>query len=72
MFEPFFTTHSRGTGLGLYLAREFCMANGFDLTYTAWQQAPAPPRYGFCLRFGAPAARSTDEEPDFMDTLPAT
>ena len=28
IFEPFFTTDSRGTGLGLYIARELCDANG--------------------------------------------
>ncbi|TRZ69693.1 MAG: sensor histidine kinase [Rhodocyclaceae bacterium] len=28
VFEPFFTTHSSGTGLGLYIARELCEANG--------------------------------------------
>lgn len=28
VFEPFFTTHSRGTGLGLYIARELADANG--------------------------------------------
>jgi len=31
VFEPFFTTHSRGTGLGLYIARELCEANGAHL-----------------------------------------
>jgi two-component system sensor histidine kinase PilS (NtrC family) len=71
MFEPFFTTHSRGTGLGLYLAREFCMANGFDLTYAEWRQPSGPGRFGFCLRFGPPEAPRA-EQPDFMDTLPAT
>jgi two-component system sensor histidine kinase PilS (NtrC family) len=32
-FEPFFTTASRGTGLGLYLARELCGANGARIRY---------------------------------------
>ena len=31
VFEPFFTTHSSGTGLGLYIARELCEANGAQL-----------------------------------------
>lgn len=31
LFEPFFTTESGGTGLGLYLSRAFCEANGASL-----------------------------------------
>ncbi len=33
LFEPFFTTYSSGTGLGLYIARELCVANGATLEY---------------------------------------
>lgn len=31
VFEPFFTTHGAGTGLGLYIARELCEASGSRL-----------------------------------------
>jgi len=33
LFEPFFTTFASGTGLGLYIARELCGANGAVLEY---------------------------------------
>lgn len=33
LFEPFFTTSAGGTGLGLYIAREVCEANGATLDY---------------------------------------
>lgn len=35
LFEPFFTTSVGGTGLGLYIARELCEANGARLEYRA-------------------------------------
>lgn len=51
LFEPFFTTYSVGTGLGLYIARELCSANGATLEYVpggqgadfciSWQQFQA-------------------------------
>jgi two-component system sensor histidine kinase PilS (NtrC family) len=33
LFEPFFTTETSGTGLGLYIARELCDGNGARLEY---------------------------------------
>ena len=35
IFEPFFTTFHHGTGLGLYIARELCAANGAMLEMRA-------------------------------------
>jgi two-component system, NtrC family, sensor histidine kinase PilS len=43
IFEPFFTTSARGTGLGLYLARELCEYNRARLTYL-------PLERGACFR----------------------
>jgi two-component system, NtrC family, sensor histidine kinase PilS len=33
LFEPFYTTSNKGTGLGLYLARELCLNNDATLDY---------------------------------------
>ena len=44
LFEPFFTTDVGGTGLGLYIGRELCEANGAVLEY-----AP-PAEGGACFR----------------------
>jgi len=33
IFEPFFTTYGKGTGLGLYIARELCEANDAQLEW---------------------------------------
>ena len=33
IFDPFFTTSPKGTGLGLYIARELCEGNGGSLDY---------------------------------------
>jgi len=41
LFEPFFTTDARGTGLGLYIARELCEANGAMIEYRRAQDGGA-------------------------------
>jgi two-component system sensor histidine kinase PilS (NtrC family) len=58
LFKPFHTTSPHGTGLGLYIARELCLANQASLDYVAL------PAGGACFRirlvpggrpaFGAP------------------
>jgi two-component system sensor histidine kinase PilS (NtrC family) len=34
LFEPFFTTETSGTGLGLYISRELCESNQARLAYS--------------------------------------
>lgn len=38
LFRPFFTTSEHGTGLGLYIARELCRANGATLDHVPSDQ----------------------------------
>jgi len=44
LFEPFFTTHAKGTGLGLYIARELAEANRASLALIDREQGAH-----FCL-----------------------
>lgn len=49
LFEPFFTTFSSGTGLGLYIAREICEANNASLDYI--EVAPGG-QFRICIKGG--------------------
>jgi len=49
VFEPFFTTSPGGTGLGLYLAREICEANGAMLEYV---ESPGGARFAVTCAAG--------------------
>lgn len=50
LFEPFYTTDAGGTGLGLYIARELCEANGARIEYRQAEQG------GACFRITFVAA----------------
>lgn len=56
LFEPFFTTDSAGTGLGLYIARELCENNGGSLTHI-----PGP-LSGSCFRIQFPVRRASAQK----------
>lgn len=66
LFEPFYTTSSKGTGLGLYLARELCLNNGAKLDYEYRFDPGAPGARKasgrFVITFAQPAAAGTHAE----------
>ena len=49
LFEPFFTTDSQGTGLGLYVARELSEVNGATLDYLPLAERDAQCGQGGCF-----------------------
>ena len=51
LFEPFFSTRSRGSGLGLYICRELCERHGARIDYRRAAEAPANE---FCVLLRTP------------------
>jgi two-component system sensor histidine kinase PilS (NtrC family) len=49
LFEPFFSTRSRGTGLGLYICRELCERYGASIDYRARASGDPHPNEFFVL-----------------------
>jgi two-component system sensor histidine kinase PilS (NtrC family) len=56
LFEPFFTTHAEGVGLGLYISRELALANGAQLSADLPAITAGEPPQGICFRLRAPQA----------------
>ena len=47
LFEPFYTTEAKGTGLGLYISRELCEANQAQLDYIRTEEGKSCFRISF-------------------------
>ena len=66
LFEPFFTTETRGTGLGLHLTQELCIANGAAIRYEEplmlSQDIQQRYRAGFVIVPGQPMLTAPDAE----------
>jgi two-component system, NtrC family, sensor histidine kinase PilS len=69
LFEPFFSTRSRGTGLGLYICRELCERYGGSIDY--WQHAgEARHRNEFVVTLRVAEAAATATAPNQDRLLP--
>ena len=66
LFEPFFSTRSRGTGLGLYICRELCQRYGGSIDYRPPDGAGRRNEFLVLMRRAAlPSASPADSHPLF-------
>ena len=57
LFEPFFSSESRSSGLGLYICRELCERHGASIAYRRVSAADGRPEGNeFSVTFRAPAS----------------
>lgn len=59
LFEPFFTTDSRGTGLGLYICQELCTRHGARIEYRV-RRAQSPGAFGEFVIHLQPARHASE------------
>jgi len=58
LFEPFHSTRSRGTGLGLYICRELCARHGASIDYSRRDSGPHANVFQMVMRRPAMAGQS--------------
>jgi two-component system, NtrC family, sensor histidine kinase PilS len=70
LFEPFFSSESRSTGLGLYICRELCARHGATISYQRALRETQRGTYegnAFFVTFRAPDAKAVAPQP--IDTI---
>ena len=61
LFEPFHTSDSKSTGLGLFLVKEYCTQNNADIEYFESSN-----RHGFRIIFQPPAVDLAPDRPQLI------
>ncbi|NND00450.1 MAG: HAMP domain-containing histidine kinase, partial [Gammaproteobacteria bacterium] len=65
LFEPFHTSDSKSTGLGLFLVREFCNYNGAEIDYLRGAH-----RHGFRITFSQPVDENNEQDQSDALSMP--
>ena len=69
LFEPFFSSESRSSGLGLYICRELCTRHGAMIRYE--RQAAQPPELApgnaFIVQFRRAASPAHPQQTDLIN-----